>query len=92
MVGIRTQFKADMMRFHGISFARIGMMVEVKGEIGTIAGMSRKGNLNVVFANQLKHGVAVWDCCPTRFIKYFGADGKMIADYTGQFPGRVTDV
>ncbi|QKJ16655.1 hypothetical protein [Yersinia kristensenii] len=77
-------FVADMIKHRGIDFARIGMMVEVYGDLGTIVGMNYSANLDVVFANQLKHGKHKQNCHPTEQIKYFGKDGQVIADYTTQ--------
>lgn len=78
------QFIEDMQRCRGIDFARIGMMVEMGGDIGTIVGMNRSGNLDVVFANQQKYGKHPHNCHPTWDIAYFDADGKVIADYRKQ--------
>ncbi|WP_342753774.1 hypothetical protein AAGQ96_13000 [Pantoea sp. MBD-2R] len=75
------QFIDDMIRCRGIEFARIGMMVEVYGDIGTIAGMNGSANLDVVFANQQKYGKHKHNCHPTCSIKYFDSDGKIIAEY-----------
>ncbi|TCK44022.1 hypothetical protein B0G84_2370 [Paraburkholderia sp. BL8N3] len=76
------QFIEDMKRIRGIDFARIGMMVEVAGEIGTIAGMtSGSGNLAVVFANQVKKGKGKYNCHPTWETRYFNERGEVIADY-----------
>jgi hypothetical protein len=78
------QFIADMIRCRGIDFARIGMMVEVCGDLGTIVGMNGSANLDVIFANQLKYGKRKVNCHPTYEVKYFGGDGKVIADYTSK--------
>lgn len=76
------QFVADMVRCRGIDFAKLGMMVEVYGDIGTIVGMNGSANLDVVFTNQLKYGKHKHNCHPTCEVKYFDSDGKLIADYT----------
>ncbi len=76
------QFIDDMIRCRGIDFARIGMMVEVYGDVGTIVGMNGSANLDVVFSNQLKYGKHHENCHPTCEVKYFDAGGKVIADYT----------
>ncbi|OWS76322.1 hypothetical protein CBW22_07625 [Pantoea sp. VS1] len=76
------QFIEEMIRCRGIDFARIGMMVEVDGVIGTIAGMNGSANLDVVFANQLKYGKHKHSCHPTCEVKYFDNNGNVIADYT----------
>ena len=75
------QFVADMKRCRGIDFARIGMQIEVDGDIGTIVGMNSSANLDVKFANQVKYGKHAHNCHPTWEIRYFDADGKVIADY-----------
>ncbi|WP_025122401.1 MULTISPECIES: hypothetical protein [unclassified Serratia (in: enterobacteria)] len=76
------QFIEDMIRCRGIDFARLGMMVEVYGDQGTIVGINSSANLDVVFTNQLKHGKRKHNCHPTCEIKYFDGEGKVIADYT----------
>jgi len=78
------QFIADMIRCRGIDFARIGMMVEVYGDLGTIVGMNGSANLDVVFTNQLKYGKYKHNCHPTCEVKYFNADGEVIAEYTSK--------
>lgn len=75
------QFIDDMKRFRGIDFARIGMMVEVCGEIGTIVGMNRSANLDVRYANQQKRGKGTYNCHPTWEMRYFDERGEVIADY-----------
>lgn len=74
---------SDMMYHRGIDFAFIGMMVEVDGDIGTIVGMNSSANLDVVFANKLKYGNGKSNCHPFWWVKYFGADGKIIAHHDG---------
>lgn len=75
------QFRSDMMRCRGIEFAKLGMMVEVDGDIGTIEGMSGSANLDVRFTNQLKHGRQVHNSHPTWKVKYFDEAGNMIAHF-----------
>jgi hypothetical protein len=75
------QFIADMKRCRGIDFARIGMQVEVEGDIGTIVGMNSSANLDVVFANQMKYGKRKHNCHPTWETRYFDDEGKVLADY-----------
>lgn len=77
------QFIKDMIRHRGIEFAQIGMMVEVDGAIGTIQGMNDSANLNVVFTNKLKYGKHAHNCHPTWRVKYFDAEGKLIAHHDG---------
>lgn len=64
------------------SFVKIGMMVEMGGDLGTIVGVNDSANLDVVFANQLKYGKHKYNCHPTCEIKYFDKDGNVIADYS----------
>ncbi|MBK5144680.1 hypothetical protein I2494_13305 [Budviciaceae bacterium BWR-B9] len=64
------------------SFVKIGMMVEVYGDLGTIVGVNDSANLDVVFTNQLKHGKHKYNCHPTCEIKYFDAEDEVIADYS----------
>ena len=86
------QFIADMKRCRGIDFARIGMQVEVDGDMGTIAGMNSSANLDVVFVNQLKYGKGKHNCHPTWEVCYFDADGKVVADYRSkQAPQQSTE-
>lgn len=75
------QFIDDMTRTRSIEFARLGMQVEVNGEMGTIAGMNANANLNVKMANQLKYGKAVRNYHPTWNVKYFDEEGKVIAHF-----------
>jgi hypothetical protein len=75
------QFVEDMFRLRNITFARIGMLVEVAGDIGTIRGMNSSANLDVVFANQMKFGKHTHNCHPTWETRYFDAEGAVIADY-----------
>lgn len=75
------QFIADMIRCRSIEFARVGMMVEVDGEMGTILGMNIRANLSVRMTNQLKHGKHAHNCHPTWNVKYFDDDGKVIAHF-----------
>ena len=75
------QFINNMKRLRGIDFVRIGMMIDVNGEIGSVVGMNDAANLDVVFANRLKHGNRKSNCHPTYETRYFDAAGKVIADY-----------
>ncbi|MBX8557162.1 hypothetical protein K5D56_26500 [Pseudomonas cichorii] len=74
-------FQEDMMRCRGIEFARLGMMVEVDGDMGTIQGMNTSANLDVLFTNQLKHGKRSHNCHPTWKVKYFDESGTLIAHF-----------
>lgn len=77
------QFIADMIRCRGIEFARLGMKVEFEGEAGTIVGINSSSNLEVKFSNHLKFGKHAHNCHPTWNMKYFGADGGLIAHFDG---------
>ena len=68
-------------RLRSIEFAKIGMMIEVDGDLGTIVGMNSSANLDVQFANQLQYGKHTHNCHPTWKVKYFDAEGKVIAHY-----------
>ncbi|MCX7220144.1 MAG: flagellar biosynthesis protein FlhA, partial [Burkholderiales bacterium] len=68
----------DMKRLRGLDFVRIGMMIEANGEIGTIVGMNDAANLDIIFANRLKHGKGKSNCHPTYETRYFDAAGKVI--------------
>lgn len=75
------QFQEDMIRCRGIEFARLGMMVDVNGDMGTIQGMNGSANLDVLFTNQLKHGKRNHNCHPTWNVKYFDESGTLIAHF-----------
>lgn len=75
------RFIDDMITGRGIEFARIGMAVEVDGGMGTIEGMNSSANLNVRFTNQLKYGKHLHNCHPTWNVKYYDAEGKVIAHF-----------
>jgi len=64
-------------------FVKIGMMVKAGGDIGTIKGVNCSANLDVVFANQLKHGKRKHNCHPSHDITYYNEDGNPIAIYGG---------
>lgn len=90
-----SRFQEDMTRVRGIEFARLGMMVEVNGEMGTIEGMNANANLDVRYTNQLKHGSRLHNCHPTWNVKYFDENGAMIAHFDDEKcvfrPGRSAD-
>ncbi|WP_426106337.1 hypothetical protein [Massilia sp. TSP1-1-2] len=75
------QFIADMIRCRGMDWVRIGMQIEVSGDMGTIMGMNSSANLDVVFVNQLKMGKHSHNCHPTWETQYFDETGKVIKDY-----------
>lgn len=76
------RFVDDMTRCRGMGWVRLGMMVEVDGDLGTIKGMNDSANLDVVFVNQLKWGKGTHNCHPTWQTRYFDAEGNVIRDYT----------
>lgn len=80
------QFIADMTRCRNMDWVRLGMQVEVAGDLGTIVGMNSSANLDVVFVNQLKMGRHKHNCHPTWETRYFDAAGKVIADYREKRP------
>lgn len=84
MISKAKQFEEDMARCRGITFAKLGMMVEVSGDVGTIVGMNGSANLDVQFANQLKYGKHKHNCHPQYQIKYFDNGGNVVADFTGE--------
>lgn len=75
------QFLEDMIRCRDIEFARLGMMVEVNGEMGTIEGMNANANLNIRYTNQLNRGAHLHNCHPTWNVKYFDQEGNLIAHF-----------
>ena len=81
MTKTEKKFVEDMTRCRGMDWVRLGMMVEVSGDIGTIKGTNSSANLDVVFANQQKMGKHKHNCHPTWDIRYFDEAGKVIADY-----------
>lgn len=56
------------------------MSVEIDGDMGTIVRMNSSATLNVKFANQLQYGTQN-ELSPTWNIRYFNAEGKVIAHY-----------
>lgn len=75
------KFVEDMTHCRGMDWIRLGMMVEVDGDIGTIKGMNSSGNLDVVFSNQLKYGTGKSNCHPFWKTRYFDKMGNVIKDY-----------
>lgn len=78
------QFIADMIRCRDMDWVRLGMQVEVAGDMGSIVGMNSGGNLDVVFANRLKFGQGPRNCHPWWETRYFDVDGTVIKDYRRQ--------
>lgn len=81
MTNKQKEFISNMIQFRDIDFARIGMMVEVDGDIGTITGMNKSANLDVIFTNQLKFGGTKHNCHPTYEVCYFDENGNILKDY-----------
>ncbi|MFL1449146.1 hypothetical protein ACI77O_12195 [Pseudomonas tritici] len=79
--GKEVRFQNDMLRCRDIEFARLGMMVEVNGKLGTIEGANANANLDVRYTNQLAHGSGLHNCHPTWNVKYFDEDSKVIAHF-----------
>ena len=75
------QFIDAMYRYRGIEFARLGMLVEVDGDIGTIVGFNGSANLDVQFFDGRKHGIRPVSCHPCWNIKYFDSDGSLLAQH-----------
>lgn len=75
------QFVDGMTRYRSNEFAKIGMMVKVDGDFGTIVGMNSSANLDVQFANQLQNGKRTHNYNPTWRVKHFDAEGKVIVHY-----------
>jgi len=75
------QFIEDIKRTRGLDFPRIGMQIQVAGDMGTIVGFNDSCNLDVVFTNQLKYGKRPSNCHPLWETVYFDADGNIVADY-----------
>lgn len=92
MTSKQRQFIGDMIRMRGIDFARIGMQIEVAGDLGTITGTTAmSGNLAVRFTNALKYGKGSHNCHPTWETRYFDKDGNVIANYRkGKSPDAPT--
>jgi hypothetical protein len=76
-----SQFIADMIRCRGMDWVRIGMQIEVAGDMGTIVGMNSSANLDVVFTNRLKYGKGSSNCHPWWETRYFDKDGNVIKNY-----------
>lgn len=74
-------FIDDMIRCRGMDFVRLGMRVEMGGQMGTVKGMNSSANLNVVFDNPERYGKGKVNCHPTWDIAYFDKEGNVIADY-----------
>ena len=70
-----------MKRVRGIDFARIGMMVEFDGHVGTIEGITESATLLVRPANQLRFGKRTMRLHPTYNIRYFSEHGEVLKDY-----------
>lgn len=78
LFGNKAQFDR-VCKNRGISFAHLGMRIEVDGRMGTIVGSNRSGNLDVCFDGQW------WEenCHPWWRTKYFDNKGNLIKEYAG---------
>lgn len=77
------RFEEDMLRCRGIEFARLGMMVEVDGNMGTVEGLNASANLVVRFDNDDNQENHPLSCHPTWNVKYFDKSGSVIAHFDG---------
>lgn len=68
--------------YRGVPFARIGMQVEVGGDRGVITEKNSSANFNVLFEAGPHAGVEL-NCHPNWMIRYFAADGSVIAEFGG---------
>lgn len=86
------QFIADMMRTRGMDWVRIGMQIEIAGDLGTIVGMNSSANLDVRFTNELKYGKGTSNCHPWWETRYFDKNGVVIKDYRrGTMPAEAAN-
>jgi hypothetical protein len=63
-----------------VPFARIGMLVEIGGLKGEIAGKNSSANLDVLFLEGPHKGL-ILNCHPNYYIKYFDAEGRVIREF-----------
>ena len=68
---------AETMQSRGVSFARIGMRVEINGRMGNIKGCSVRANIDVLFDGDKSKS----NCHPTWNICYFHHDGSIAGDF-----------
>jgi len=71
------EFAENMKSNRGLDFVRIGLKVEVNGNIGTIKGMNSSANLDVDFGKE--RGVS--NCHPTWETVYFDYSDNIIKDF-----------
>jgi hypothetical protein len=67
----------------GLAFVHAGMLIEVDGERGVIVASNDSGNFDVIFTEG-KHKGLTLNCHPKWQTRYFDADGKVLADFTGK--------
>jgi hypothetical protein len=65
-------------KYRGVPFARIGMDVEVDGRRGVIVGNNSSANFDVLFDDGQRG-----NCHPNYRVKYFDAEGKVLAEFGG---------
>lgn len=66
--------------YRGVPFARIGMNVEVEGHPGVIVDKNDSANFDVHFTGGPHKGTTL-NCHPNWTMKFFAADGSVIAEY-----------
>ena len=71
------RFAEDMQQNRGLDFVRIGLQVEVDGNIGIIKGMNSSANLNVAFEGERDTS----NFHPTWETRYFDFNNDIIKDY-----------
>jgi len=71
-------FVENMKSNRGLDFVRIGLKVEVNGNVGIIKGMNSAANINVDFGGD--RGVS--NCHPMWKTIYFDFNGNIIKDFT----------
>ena len=72
---------AETARRRGVPFARIGMKVKVGEHSGIITGKNDSSNFDVLFTEGPHKGLAL-NCHPNWEMKYFAADGSILADFS----------
>ncbi|WP_135552066.1 hypothetical protein [Paenibacillus cymbidii] len=68
---------AHVIKMRNLPFAYMGMRIEVAGQMGTIVGSNRSGNLDVCFDGR-HYGE---NCHPWWETRYFDRNGNVIRDY-----------
>lgn len=63
-----------------VPFAKIGMLVEVDGCKGQIAGNNSSANFNILFLEGQRKG-QVLNCHPNSKMRYFNSKGELIKEF-----------